>query len=122
MECNCQAIPTYDAVTGALTVDFDMCGYEPMPRDFIAIYPCDAPTITMDQAWWTSTVCDYAPGFCNPPFQFGYNEGEVYGTSRACSLKSYLRCAAYRVAHHFAFFIYQSTNCTLGFLIRAEIP
>jgi len=75
--CKCEASATYNAVTGAVTIDFDMCGQEPLSSDFIGIYPCDAATRVADRKWWATTVCKQFPRACGS-FQFGYVEGQTY--------------------------------------------
>lgn len=78
-ECICEASATYDVATGAVTVDFDMCDNEPLKSDFVAIYPCDAVDLVVaDQNWWDNTVCRQFPASCGG-FQYGYEEGQVYG-------------------------------------------
>lgn len=76
--CVCEAVPTYDASSGALTIEFDMCGQDPLKSDFVGIYPCDAVTRVADQVWWNDTVCRQFPASCAVPFDYGYEEGETY--------------------------------------------
>jgi len=76
--CSCEAVPTYDAASKTLTIDFDMCGQEPLKSDFIAIYPCDTVTRIADVDWWNNTVCDQFPASCAVPFDYGYVEGQEY--------------------------------------------
>jgi len=75
--CVCQASAEYSPTTGGVTIEFDMCGEEPLSSDFIGIYPCEADTLVADQTWWNGTVCRQFPAACGG-FQFGYNEGEEY--------------------------------------------
>jgi hypothetical protein len=72
--CVCEASATYEESTGAVTIDFDMCGEEPLKSDFIGIYPCDASTTTVT----ADHFCSYAPATCGASFDLGYEEGEVY--------------------------------------------
>jgi len=77
--CLCEARATYEDTTGAVTIDFDMCGQEPLESDWIGIYPCDAPTFVADQDWWDNTVCKQFSQACGRPFEeYGYVEGEEY--------------------------------------------
>ena len=78
--CVCEASPTYDVATGAVTIAFDMCGQEPVKSDWIGIYPCDADTFVADLDWWNNTVCQQWREACGRPFdeQYGYVEGEEY--------------------------------------------
>jgi len=70
---------TYDDLNGGVTVNFDMCGAQPQESDFVAIYPCDAPTMTADKAW-NETVADYMGNYMGGvgAFDIGYVENQVY--------------------------------------------
>ena len=75
--CVCGAEATYVPETGGVTIDFDMCGSEPLESDFVGIYPCNETTKIADQDWWDNKVCRQFPAACGE-FQFGYEEGKVY--------------------------------------------
>ena len=75
--CICGAEATYDASTGGVTIDFDMCGAQALESDFVGIYPCDEVTKVGDQDWWNNTVCRQFPAACGE-FQFGYEENKTY--------------------------------------------
>lgn len=83
--CQCQASANYDPITGRIDVDFDLCGAEVNTRDWIGIYPCDAPTIRLDQQWWTDVVCKQFRESCTTPFgpEYGYIEGQTYVNQEA---------------------------------------
>ena len=75
--CSCGASATYNTSTGAVTIDFDLCGARPVESDFVGIYPCDEVTKVADQDWWDNKVCSQFPAACGE-FQFGYEKGKVY--------------------------------------------
>lgn len=68
--CVCEVRPSYD--NGIVTLDFDFCGAEPEPFDWIGIYPCDANTLVADEDWADSVF------YSGDVFDIGYIEGEEY--------------------------------------------
>jgi hypothetical protein len=81
-ECLCQASATYNDSTGAVTIEFDMCGADsgPMQYDFIGIYPCNVSTMNATQEWWNATCNAQATSLvtCDGTFQLGLEEDQVY--------------------------------------------
>jgi hypothetical protein len=61
-------------------INFNYCGVaNPDIRDWIGIYPCDAPTRVATQQWWDEVVCVQFRDACGrPPEEFGFSIGENY--------------------------------------------
>ena len=69
---------SYDS--GVVTINFDLCGEQPLAGDWVGIYPCESNTIVATPEWWASILAN--PGYIglpNVPMEYyGFEEGMEY--------------------------------------------